>query len=212
MNDRIRTLAVFMCFSAGVLILASCESEKKGPPDRLEAATGSEQVSNSRTTPGEAGGTAEDTFTVSVRVAAVDAATRKITLQSEDGSKASFIAGPEIKNFDQILVGDKVTATIKEKLHVFVRSDGESPNVTHAAALSTAPKGAKPGVMVGQVFEIVATVKAIDADKRTATLEFSEGQTRTIPVRKDVELSRYKVGDSVVIQVSESLSLLVEKP
>jgi translation elongation factor P/translation initiation factor 5A len=162
--------------------------------------------------PGEAGGVIEDTFTASATVAAVDPATRKITLTSEDGNKATFTVPAEAHNFDQIHVGDKVNATIVERMVVFVRSATTEPTVTHAAAVARAPKGAKPGALIAESFEIVAAVKAIDADKRTATLQFSDGQTKVVPVRKDVDLSRYKVGDSVVIRVTEALALLVQKP
>src|SRR3954469_11185140 len=119
-KDLSKRLAAITILTAGTLIAASCSSDKKGAPDALEASTGSSQTSNSKTKAGEAGGTEEQTFSVSVRVTAIDHATRQLTLLADDGSQASFIAGPEIRNFDQILVGDKVTATVKEKLTVFV--------------------------------------------------------------------------------------------
>ena len=71
-------------------------------------------------------------------------------------------------------------------------------------------KCAKPGATLAQSYEVVAKVAAIDAGNHTADLTFTNGQTKTIPVRADVELSRYKVGDSVVIRVTESLSVLVK--
>jgi hypothetical protein len=162
--------------------------------------------------PGEAGGVVEDTFSVTVTVTAIDPSTRSVTLAGEDGSKATFTAPPEIRNFDQIHVGDKVNATIAERLVVFVRSGTTQPSVSHAAALARAPKGAKPGALIAETFEIVATVKSIDTEKRTATLQFADGQTKTVPVRRDVDLSRYKVGDSVVIRITKALSVLVAKP
>jgi len=66
--------------------------------------------------------------------------------------------------------------------------------------------------MVADMYEIVASVKSIDSANRTAILQFSDGQTRTVHVRPDVDLSRYKVGDSVVIRVTSALSVLVENP
>jgi ribosomal protein S1 len=162
------------------------------------------------TSPGEAGGVAQDSFTVSAKVTEVEKKTRELELTSEDGSKTTFVAGPEIRNFDQIREGDTVTATVTERLVVFVRRDGEDPSVTHASALATAPKGAKPGATLAQSYEVTAKVTAIDSANRTAELTFSNGQSRTIPVRKDVELSRYKVGDTVVIRITEALTVLVK--
>jgi hypothetical protein len=144
-------------------------------------------------------------------VSDIQKSSRKITLIASDGTTGTFTAGPQIRNFDQLRVGDKVTATISERLVVFVRSDGTDPSITHAAALSAAPKGAKPGAIVAEMYEIVATVKSIDPAKRTATLQFGADQA-VVQVRQDVDLSRYKVGDSVVIRVTAMLSVLAESP
>lgn len=191
----------------GLLTLASCESDRKPSPTGSATATSKFDFET-----GEAGGVAEDSITVTTTVSAIDKATRSVTLTGAEGRQASFTAGPEIRNFDQLRVGDRVEATLIERLKVFVRSGEEEPSVSHSAAIAAAPKGAKPGVMAGEMYEVVATVKAIDPETRTATLLFSDGQSRTVPIRRDVELSRYKVGDNVVIRVSTALSVIVKKP
>ena len=201
-----RQLAAALVLAAGVG-LASCNSDKKNE-------TAAEPTANRTVTmnEGEAGGVVEDTFTAQAMVSDVDKSSRKVSLKGSDGNTTTFTAGPQIKNFDQIKKGDKVTATVKERLVVFVRSGSEDPTLSHGAALATAPKGAKPGAMVAEMYEITARVTAIDTAKRTATLQFAQGETRTVQVRPDVDLSRYKVGDTVVIRVSSALSVLVETP
>jgi hypothetical protein len=175
--------------------------------------SGADSMTTLDITPGEAGGAIEDTVSGSAKVTAVDAATRKVTLTTDDGRSETFTAGPEIRNFDQLHVGDTVTVTVTQRLVVFVRSgSGEDPAISHAAALARTPKGAKPGVLVGETYEITATVTAIDSVQRTATLKFSDGQSRTVPVRADVDLGRYKVGDTVVARVTQALSVLTSKP
>ena len=201
-----RQLAAALVLAAGVA-LASCNSDKKNE-------TAAEPTANRTVTmnEGEAGGVVEDKFTVQAVVTDIDKSNRKLTLKGSDGSTTPFTAGPQIKNFDQIKKGDKVNATITERLVVFVRSGSEDPTISHGAALATAPKGAKPGAMVAEMYEITARVTAIDTAKRIATLNFGEGQIRTVQVRPDVDLSRYKVGDTVVIRVSAALSVVVETP
>jgi hypothetical protein len=201
-----RKLAAALVLAAGVAVV-SCNSDKKNE-------TAAEPSANRTVTmnEGQAGGVVEDTFTAQAIVSDVDKSTRKVSLKGSDGNTTSFTAGPEIKNFDQIKKGDKVTATVKERLVVFVRSGSEDPTISHRAALATAPKGAKPGAMSSEMYEITARVTAIDTANRVATLSFGQGETRTVHVRPDVDLSRYKVGDTVVIQVSAALSVLVETP
>jgi hypothetical protein len=78
--------------------------------------------------------------------------------------------------------------------------------------VALAPKGAKPGGLVAQTTRITATVGAIDMKKRTATLRFEDGSTKTFSVRDDIDLSQRKVGEKVVFQVTEMLAIRVEKP
>jgi Cu/Ag efflux protein CusF len=199
--------------------MVSCTSEKKAPdkeakaisPDVNQDSTGGGTSSVSYT-PGEAGGMAEETVSASATVKAIDPATRKITLSTQDGNQATFTAPAEVRNFDQIRVGDKLNATIHQRLVVYVDRDEREPSAVHAAALAKAPQGAKPGAIVAENFEVIATVTAIDSASRRATLRFSDGQTKTIPVRQDVDLTKYKVGNSVVIQITQELALLVEAP
>ena len=47
---------------------------------------------------------------VTATVEAVEAQTRTITLKKADGTYVTTVAGPDVKRFDEIKVGDKVTA------------------------------------------------------------------------------------------------------
>jgi hypothetical protein len=137
-----------------------------------------------------------------------------VTLVAADGSRATFRASPDVRNFDQVRAGDKVNVTLGERIKVFVDRDRQGGTARAAAAgmLARAPKGAKPGGIVAESFEVTATVAALDPATRTATLRFADGDTMKIPVREDVELARYKVGDPVVIQVTQHLTVLVAAP
>jgi hypothetical protein len=162
-------------------------------------------------TPGEAGGDVEETFTTSATVRAVDTAARKLTLEGQNGATGTFAAPKEMRNLDQVRVGDKVTATVVSRLTVFVDKEGD-PGSTHAAALVRAPEGSKPGGIIAESYEIVGTIKSIDTVNRRATIEFSGGETKTVPVRADVDLGRYKAGDNLVIRATQALSVVVKAP
>ena len=74
------------------------------------------------------------------------------------------------------------------------------------------PKGAKPGGIMVETTQVTAKVTAINVEQRKATLKFEDGTTKTVPVRPDVDLSKRKVGDQVVIRITESLAIRVTKP
>ena len=211
------TLPALVLATAAIAALASCTSKDKTepkatPPQQTSSssASGSESTTGAYT-PGEAGGVATRVIKATATVSEIDPKTRKITLSTEDGSRATFAAPPEMHNFDQLRVGDKVNATLKEQLLVAV-GPGTQPSGTYGAAVARAPKGARPGAMAAETFQVIGTVKSIDSAKRTATLQFADGDTATVPVRADVDLTRYKAGDSVLIRITQQLTVLAERP
>jgi len=202
-----RKLRVVPFAAAGLsvcLVSASCSSDKTKPPP--SQATSSETI-----VPGRAGGVYEDSVTAYATVRGVDPATRKVTLETADGNRATFTAPPEVRNLDQLRSGDRVKATFTERLTVLVNQDA-TPGGDYATASARTPKGAKPGAIVAESYEAVASVKSIDTAKRTATLEFADGKTIPVPVREDVDLTRYKAGDHVLIRVTDVLSVLTSSP
>lgn len=159
---------------------------------------------------GTAGGVFVETLVITAKVAALDPVGRKATLVSDDGIKQVVKVGPEAINFDQIRVGDQLTVTATKELVVEMSAPGDAGEATALVAL--APKGAKPGGVVAEAVRVTGTITALDAGKRTATLTFEDGSTRTIPVRGDVDLGKRKVGEKVGIQITESVALTVDKP
>jgi hypothetical protein len=204
-----RTAAIALVSS--ILIIAGCSSSEK-PADKTKLSDlpgeGTTAVSVQQ---GEAGGIVLNTYNIVATVSDIDKSSRKITVTGTDGTKATFKAGPDVRNFDQLHVGDKVNATVAERVVVFVRSGNTVPSSEQTTAVAVAPKGAKPGVVAVDAQEVVATVKSIDTAARKATLQFSDGETRTVAVRPDVDLQKYKVGDSVVIRITTALAVTVEK-
>jgi Cu/Ag efflux protein CusF len=162
--------------------------------------------------PGSAGGVAVKVVELKATVIAIDAVARKVTLMSADGIKETVKAGPDVINFDQIHVGDELRVKATQELVVQVSDASEPAGTGVGAVVGLAPEGAKPGGVAAQVVRVTGTVKAIDPEKHTATLQFADGSSRTFPVRDDVQLGKYKVGDQVVFQATEAIALTVDKP
>ena len=187
--------------SAAVLAFTSCSTEPKGEGAGFAAVQ-----------PGVPGGVIVQTYKVTATVTAVDAASRKVTLTMADGAKTTVKAGPEVVNFDQIQVGDQVKAMVAEQLVMFMRKNGEPANDGEAAAVALAPVGAKPGILMANTVEVTGKVEAIDLAHRKATLRFPDGTTTTFKVRKDVDMTKGRIGDEVVFRTTEALAISVEKP
>lgn len=71
-----------------------------------------------------------------------------------------------------------------------------------------------PGKVVGErSMTIVATVKAVDVEKRTITLQADKGEPQTFKVGEQVKrLAEIAAGDQVVIQVDQGLLLEAQLP
>ena len=190
---------------------AAAEEPKTSPSAVASDAGGAVGAAAVTVTPGVAGGTVAQVVKATATVTALEPTSRKITLQAPGGPPATFTASDAVRNFDQLKVGDKVNATLNEQLVVLVGPKRE-PGTNYGGVVARAPKGAKPGAIAAEVFEVIADVSAIDTANRKATLKFDDGQTVGVDIRPDVDLTKYKVGDSVTIRVTQQLTLLVETP
>lgn len=171
-----------------------------------------ETTSSSSYEEGVPGGTYVETYELEATVTAIDAADRKVTLTDAKGKRETVKCGPEVVNFDQIEVGDKVKVTMNSEL-VLAMADADNPPMDATATqVSLAPVGAKPGGSMTGTQQYTATVSGINLKRREATLRFPDGTTRTFAVRKDVDLSKRKVGEQVVVRVRVGVAISVEKP
>jgi hypothetical protein len=153
-----------------------------------------------------------DTVTATAKITDLDRAGRKVTMRDERGDERSMIAGPEIKNFDQIEIGDTVTAEYIVEIGVYVRAAGEPPSGAAVTSVEVAPKGQKPTATMVQQTEITATIDEIDYAKRSVVLRNAEGKTRLIQVNERVQnLEQFKKGDEIAIRHTEALAISVRK-
>lgn len=160
---------------------------------------------------GVPGGVVAATLTVQATVAEIDHEARTAALKLSDGTLLSIHVGPEAINFGQVQKGDTVSALVAKELVVAMAPVGTAAGGEAAAAAVLAPAGEMPGGVVAGSVRVIATVVAIDDAARTATLQFEDGTTRTVPVRPDIALSERKVGEKVLFQITEMVALSVEK-
>jgi hypothetical protein len=155
-------------------------------------------------------GTVVNAVVISARVEAIDQAQRQLTLKGPKGNAQTMTAGPDVRNFDQIKVGDMVMVRYVESLTLTLKKDGKEmrSNVEKTDSARAKP-GEKPAGIVGSQVEITADVIAVNAKTQTLTLK---GPNRTVelkvPDRKQFKL--VKVGDQINAVYTEALALSVE--
>jgi hypothetical protein len=159
-------------------------------------------------------GTATASETRTATVTKIDAQDRWVTLKLADGTLLDVEAGPEVKNFSQIKVGDKVVATQQKTVSVEVLPAGQAaPNATGGTAVTSAPPGAKPMGIVVDTVVVSGKVTAIDHSKRTVTLQGPAGNSHNFVVSPDVKkFDAVKLGDVVVMTIKSATSIEVQSP
>jgi hypothetical protein len=187
--------------AAALLLLVSCASK---PEDERNTSTAYRE--------GVPGGTWVESYKIPVTVAAIDPASRKVTLVASDNSRNTFTAGSDFKGFDQLRVGDQFQAAVARELVVFLRQHGMPPQADTSAAKELIKDDENSGVLKADTVEKTAKVTSISPYKGEATLQFADGTTRNVTVRRDVNLWNFKAGEEVVIRTRSAAVLNLEKP
>ena len=153
----------------------------------------------------------KDTVTVKATIDAIDHDTRTITLKDKDGKITQIVAGPEVRRFDELKVGDVVTFVINESVVYTIRKPGESvpPDKKDDPAI-VRDAAAKPGGTKTTQETKTVTVLAIDPKTSAVTIQTEDGKTSTHKVNDKNIVKNIKVGDRVVITYTKAVAISIE--
>jgi ribosomal protein S1 len=155
-----------------------------------------------------------DEVTVQATVVAVDKETRDRTLTRPDGSSVEVIAGPEIRNFEQIEPGNTVTARYVVSLTAR-RLEADAPDTEPTAGLVTAraEPGQAPAGAIGSDMMMTVAVKSVDQDQHIVTFTDPNGILHAIEAERDEGknfVRGLQPGDRVELIYEELLAMSVE--
>ena len=150
------------------------------------------------------------TVTATATVEAIDKAQRQITLKRPNGESSTVTAGPEVRNFDQIKIGDTVTVQYVEALSMTLKKNGkELRAMTETTDGARAKAGEKPGGIVGRQVEVTADVIGVDAKTQTIKLRGPK-QVVDLKVADPEQFKLIKVGDQIQAVFTEAVALSVD--
>jgi hypothetical protein len=152
-----------------------------------------------------------DTLTASVTLTAIDKEARAITYVTPEGLTETFTAGPAVRNFDQLAVGDKVNIKYQESIAVYLGKDA-APSSDAGGGVAAEPLGATPGGVVVRTAQLTVKVLELDKTTRHAKLELPNNVIRKVKVREGLDLSQVRIGDSVTVAIAQGVAIEVVKP
>jgi hypothetical protein len=155
------------------------------------------------------------TATLEARVEAVDPQTRVVTLVDAAGHRTHFRADEAVKNLPQVRVGDRVVGVRVQSLLIEVREatpEEETTPESVDALAATAEPGQKPAGLWLRQIKALYTIESIDKARGGGMLRDARGQSHFVKARDPAVLDRVDVGDTVVVTLTEGLSLEVVAP
>jgi outer membrane murein-binding lipoprotein Lpp len=156
-------------------------------------------------------GKMENVLEARATVTAIDLSQREITLKDAKGDAVDVQVPDEVKNLDQIRVGDEVVISYTEAIAWQVKPASKgAPGVSADAGVSTAQPGDKPGGKIGRTITLTATITKIDLANGTVTLTGPGGTSKTIKARDPSNLKKVQVGDLVDISYTEAMAVSVK--
>jgi hypothetical protein len=149
---------------------------------------------------------------ITATVVAIDKTTREVTLKGPKGGTMTVEAGPEVRNFDQIKVGDHVVAQYAQALSLeLMKKDAKgAPQVKEKQEAVRAKPGEQPGAAVGRQVTAIATVVAVDEKKKVISLRGPKGNVVDLQVQNPDHFKVVKKGDKVEAVYTEAVAISVE--
>ena len=147
---------------------------------------------------------------ISAKVVGIDKASRVITLKGPKGKVVDVVAGDEVKNFDQIKVGDVVVVRFMQALSLALKKTQPAQKASETSALVTAKPGERPSATATRQVTVIADVTAVNRKARTISLKGPKGNVVTLDVQNPDQFEVVKVGDRVEAIYTEAVAISVE--
>ena len=154
--------------------------------------------------PGKAAAVA--TVEVTATVVAIEKATRTVTLKGPQ-RMVDVVAGDEVKNFDQIKVGDQIKATYVEALTLELKKTKKKLDMKAETDAVRAAPGQTPGGAVGRQITALCDVVDVNPKKSTISLKGPRGNVIELNVRNPEHFKVVKKGDQVEVVYTETLAM-----
>ena len=160
--------------------------------------------------------TAEKAALVSVtaKIESIDQTTREVSLKGPLGNVVAFTVDKRVTRLNEFKVGDNVTADYYVSMAADVRPPTEQEKANPISVLqqtAKAPVGTQPAAGALRITKVVATVEGLDRPTKTLTVAGPKGNLVTTEVENVANLTRLRIGDTVVVTFTEALAVSLEK-
>jgi outer membrane protein OmpA-like peptidoglycan-associated protein len=154
-----------------------------------------------------------ETIVVTAEVLAIDKEDRSLTLLGPEDTVVDLLVTDDVRNFDQIKVGDQLSVEYYSSVAIYIGEVGSKPKTDTGLVAVRAEKGEKPGALAVGAIDMSASIVAIDKTERTLKLKLPDGSMVTTEVDKAVQVfDSLRVGDTIHTRLTKAVAISVEVP
>ncbi len=142
-----------------------------------------------------------------------DKKTRTITFKNNEG-ESKFLAGPEIKNFDQIKKGDRLSVTYQLAVAIELiktKSDGVRSKV-ETNTVTTSKANEKPAETIANKTTIIADIVEVNREKKLVSVKGPSGKITTVAVKNPALLADVNIGEQVKVIYYDAMAASITSP
>jgi len=146
-------------------------------------------------------------------VVKIDKKTRTITFKNKEG-ESKFVAGPEIKNFDQIKKGDRLSVSYELAVAIELiktKSDGVRSKV-ETNTVTSSKANEKPSETIANKTTITADIVEVNRDKKLVSVKGPGGKVTTVTVKNPALLADVNVGEQVKLIYYDAMAASITAP
>ena len=148
---------------------------------------------------------------VRATVVGIDKAARTVDLKGPKGQVVTLAVSDEVKNFEQVQLGDHLVVRYIRALTLELKKTGsqimERSDKSDAAR---AKPGERPAAAAARQVQVMANVIAVNAKTRTVTLKGPKGNIVDLVLEDPKQVANIKKGDQVEAVYTEALAVSVE--
>ncbi len=141
-------------------------------------------------------------------VEAIDSTNREVTIKKPDGTYDQWYIPANVKRFDTLKVGDKVTATYYENIVLQLKAPGDKSVDKASGGVARAES---PAGTVSHQRTITATITAIDMNAPSITFSGPNNWKYSTRVEDKAALAKVKVGDRVDITWTQAMVMSLDE-
>ena len=152
---------------------------------------------------------ARDKVTATAIVQAVDLENRQLVLRGKGDSLHTMAVSEKVRNLPKIKAGDRIELTYYEALALALEKSATGPTARRGATGNKPGEaGRQPAGVAREDIEIVADIARIQPKTHKVTLRSTQGVV-TLKAPKNIDISKFKVGDRVKADYVPALAVAV---